>query len=70
MFRDEEASACAKMAIIRCGKHVDQNTGRTNLKDFFYNRLFCLEASGYLLDSYGKESKGKGYNNNYSMSEI
>ena len=34
MFRDEEASARAKMAnIIRCGKHVDQNPGRTRKRE-------------------------------------
>ena len=45
MFRDEEASARAKMANIRCGKHVDQNHGRTRKREETAERLRDLVKS-------------------------
>ena len=45
MFRDEEASALAKMANIRCGKHVDQNPGRTRKREETAERIRDLVKS-------------------------
>ena len=42
---DEEASARAKMANIKCGKHVDQNPGRTRKREETAERLRDLVRS-------------------------